>query len=232
MDENSRHFSEFLCYETQQTFFATDSTMASEQWKGILRHRDSGIRLTGCESKFTFPPDFVGQPFPVCLMKFTCNCKDECSGLFICKCKGKCLCCPTRTFERSNTMLYGEWMLDAVSRYPKDVMLVVRDEYRECSSCSAQIVRGDKNSMMCGGCKLVRYCSRNCQKQHWVAHKRYCSLTKSELESSVPVAINLMAEYNSASCAKELKANIERRKREVEKSHVANAIRELEKKYV
>ncbi|XP_078601042.1 uncharacterized protein LOC144876035 isoform X4 [Branchiostoma floridae x Branchiostoma japonicum] len=28
---------------------------------------------------------------------------------------------------------------------------------------------------LCGGCKLTRYCSRDCQKQHWsVGHKRCC----------------------------------------------------------
>ena len=188
---------------------------SDNQWQGVLKHRDSGIRLTDCEADFTYPPILEGEPMPVYSVVFTCNCKGECPGIFH-NCESECLCiCPTKSMKSSKQVLRGNWMLDAVSRFPNEVMLVVRDDYRECSSCSGQISRGEKNSMMCGGCKRVRYCSRVCQKKHWVNHKNYCRLSKSELES-IPVAISLLSEYNAASSAEELQANIERRKKGVE----------------
>lgn len=42
----------------------------------------------------------------------------------------------------------------------------------ECSNCSAY----DVELLACGRCRLVQYCSRNCQKQHWTAggHSKFC----------------------------------------------------------
>eukprot|EP00058_Branchiostoma_floridae_P015552 XP_002601040.1 hypothetical protein BRAFLDRAFT_96924 [Branchiostoma floridae] len=35
--------------------------------------------------------------------------------------------------------------------------------------------KGRKTLKLCAGCKLTRYCSRDCQKQHWsVGHKKCC----------------------------------------------------------
>ena len=43
-----------------------------------------------------------------------------------------------------------------------------------CNNCLKQeTVSGEFN--ICSVCKLVRYCSRNCQKKHWGEHKTLCT---------------------------------------------------------
>ena len=39
-----------------------------------------------------------------------------------------------------------------------------------CGACG----RTDGAVSRCGGCGLVSYCSRDCQKAHWKAHKKAC----------------------------------------------------------
>ncbi|KAJ7447505.1 hypothetical protein B0H11DRAFT_2082368 [Mycena galericulata] len=46
-----------------------------------------------------------------------------------------------------------------------------------CENCS---VRG-KDLRRCGGCQLVRYCSKECQKAHWKNHKTHCAINKAAL---------------------------------------------------
>jgi hypothetical protein len=46
-----------------------------------------------------------------------------------------------------------------------------------CNNCSTkETVSGEFN--ICSVCKLVRYCSRNCQKKHWDEHKTLCRAIK------------------------------------------------------
>ncbi len=52
---------------------------------------------------------------------------------------------------------------------------VSSDEHREgdgrrCASCGSAAAQS-----WCGRCRKVRYCDRQCQKQHWKEHKRECS---------------------------------------------------------
>lgn len=42
-----------------------------------------------------------------------------------------------------------------------------------CASCGAAPVPGRK-LRKCGGCMMVRYCSTDCQRDHWAAHKEAC----------------------------------------------------------
>jgi hypothetical protein len=48
-----------------------------------------------------------------------------------------------------------------------------------CTVCSAT----DKKTMSCKHCRLVRYCSIECQKKHWPTHKPYCMLSPKEKET-------------------------------------------------
>ncbi|EJD39436.1 hypothetical protein AURDEDRAFT_171436 [Auricularia subglabra TFB-10046 SS5] len=61
-------------------------------------------------------------------------------------------------------------------------------QLRACSFCSASSIRNEDGKALpaCAGCKIMRYCSRNCQKQHWnlkgdedrVAHKVVCPILR------------------------------------------------------
>ncbi len=42
-----------------------------------------------------------------------------------------------------------------------------------CVKCQ-KIEQCGKPFARCSGCQLVRYCSRDCQKQHWKEHKALC----------------------------------------------------------
>ncbi|KAI0308664.1 hypothetical protein OF83DRAFT_196974 [Amylostereum chailletii] len=44
----------------------------------------------------------------------------------------------------------------------------VREESREAPGCT------EVGTRVCTACKLARYCSTVCQKQHWIAHKQTC----------------------------------------------------------
>lgn len=40
---------------------------------------------------------------------------------------------------------------------------------------------GKNGNMQCGNCKLQKYCSVECQKDHWKTHKMVCNFVKTEL---------------------------------------------------
>lgn len=49
---------------------------------------------------------------------------------------------------------------------------IVEDESK--GTCAADECPVAKGLRMCTGCREVKYCSVNCQKSHWKAHKSYC----------------------------------------------------------
>lgn len=44
------------------------------------------------------------------------------------------------------------------------------DVNKHCFNCK----RKDKNLRMCNGCMMVSYCTPECQRAHWTAHKPKC----------------------------------------------------------
>ncbi len=48
-------------------------------------------------------------------------------------------------------------------------------DYRCCQFCQSREI-GLKILMVCGYCKVSLYCSKKCQKEHWIqSHKKNCS---------------------------------------------------------
>jgi len=57
--------------------------------------------------------------------------------------------------------------------------------FDKCASCS-KVGDGLK---VCNGCKLVKYCSRDCQMQHRPVHKEACQKRAAEiLDGKLPVS--------------------------------------------
>ena len=56
--------------------------------------------------------------------------------------------------------------------------------YCKCSNCQS------KTFSVCGGCRMVPYCSKECQKEHWKSnHKARCVLFSSEKNSAIERAM-------------------------------------------
>lgn len=70
----------------------------------------------------------------------------------------------------------------------------------ECSVCLA--TKEKKKLMHCTVCKVARYCSRDCQKQHWTSiHKKTCNQmrTLSKLLERLPNKFNEFFSFSDLS---------------------------------
>lgn len=54
-------------------------------------------------------------------------------------------------------------------------LITVRNNSEECHSCRVMFAK-----YSCAKCQAVKYCSRECQKLHWKAHKTKCQVKKQE----------------------------------------------------
>jgi hypothetical protein len=147
----------------------TGEAALKETWTGVIKHRHSGRKIPGPIAEFTYPPDYNGEPMPTVSFKFICRCskKKSCPGGYR---------CPNHKLEPSPNMTQGRIMIDMVKN-GSDLMLVVKDDFRECHYCDKDFQRKGPYSKMCSGCKKVRYCSVDCQKSHWKLHRPFCKLT-------------------------------------------------------
>ncbi|KAK5731415.1 hypothetical protein LTR15_001355 [Elasticomyces elasticus] len=46
----------------------------------------------------------------------------------------------------------------------------------ECGKCGQSEKNNGTKLLVCGKCKAMQYCSKECQRGHWQAHKRYCKV--------------------------------------------------------
>jgi hypothetical protein len=148
--------------------------MSDYKWVGVLKHVHSGasLHLDAVVPYFTYPPSLNGSVKPIYSYRFTCRCasKSKCAGVRQ---------CPTKIMKISDKSLKSGWMIATQKKYPVDLMLVVRDEYRDCFACRVSFTKGEVKST-CSGCKKVRYCSKECQKKAWSDHKPFCRMSRAE----------------------------------------------------
>jgi hypothetical protein len=57
-----------------------------------------------------------------------------------------------------------------IKKLVKKGVLVKSTVFDNCGYCKKRLLRGSK----CSKCRLVWYCSRPCQRSHWVVHKKEC----------------------------------------------------------
>lgn len=55
--------------------------------------------------------------------------------------------------------------------------------YRVCDQCGA-VETPAARFRLCGGCMATNYCSSNCQKMHWAAHKTICQHTQGQVANA------------------------------------------------
>ena len=65
------------------------------------------------------------------------------------------------------------------------------DDYRvrtECARCKlARVDAPEGRLLLCGRCRLVAYCSRDCQRAHWGSHKHVCHAPEAAGSESAPL---------------------------------------------
>jgi hypothetical protein len=49
------------------------------------------------------------------------------------------------------------------------------DSLRGCAQCGAMKKKNEGRYPACGRCRMVNYCSKECQRAHWKMHKPFCS---------------------------------------------------------
>ena len=64
-------------------------------------------------------------------------------------------------------------LLDVINRIGNMGEKKTRYKY-SCVTCGATKGKDSINLMKCGRCKLVSYCSRECQRKDWKSHKTFC----------------------------------------------------------
>jgi hypothetical protein len=65
--------------------------------------------------------------------------------------------------------------INGVPVFLEFVLIKGEEKYAVCSTCKIISAKTKR----CGGCKIERYCSVECQKRDWVNHKQTCKRTRS-----------------------------------------------------
>ena len=64
--------------------------------------------------------------------------------------------------------------LNTVLRWPRVRPHWRRFQRRLCHNCPACAHLGEPRYMVCSGCGVARYCSEQCQREHWPFHQKNC----------------------------------------------------------
>jgi len=66
-------------------------------------------------------------------------------------------------------------VMEAATKKGRDVRKARKQEDRTCANCNDCFDDGGGGMLLvCSRCKVVRYCGRECQVQHWKEHKKEC----------------------------------------------------------
>jgi hypothetical protein len=71
-----------------------------------------------------------------------------------------------------------------------------------CAACGASSIPTDAAFKTCARCKAVQYCSKDCQRTHWPAHKASCAAAMEAGEAAERNAAELIEEeeHERAEC--------------------------------
>jgi tetratricopeptide (TPR) repeat protein len=64
-----------------------------------------------------------------------------------------------------------------------------------CVTCGVTKGKDSTNLMKCGRCKLVSYCSRDCQQKDWKSHKKFCKTVTSTQKPKVGATCQSASKY-------------------------------------
>jgi hypothetical protein len=73
-----------------------------------------------------------------------------------------------------------------------------------CAHCQKRDGDNSVNLRVCSGCEVVLYCSRTCQRQHWVAgHKHECESASKRVAAAEAAAFEAVCDHATApTCAR------------------------------
>ena len=64
--------------------------------------------------------------------------------------------------------------MTTIKRWPRFRPHWRRFQRRLCHNCPACAHLGEPRYMVCSGCGMARYCSEECQREHWPRHQEEC----------------------------------------------------------
>lgn len=79
------------------------------------------------------------------------------------------------------------FVIDTATSEERRAQLLQQQSARKCVTCTKSLKQGQVK--MCAGCKLVPYCSPECQRTDWKRHKQTCKLWQASKASAGQVAI-------------------------------------------
>lgn len=72
------------------------------------------------------------------------------------------------------------------------------DDIQHCNSCG-KAETAEQSLLQCQGCRIVRYCSKACQKDAWKTHKKFCKLVGlyPKVSTSIRLDPDKVADFDS-----------------------------------